>query len=37
MRYLITVLLIISAYGAGVVMGWDSGVRDAQNLMVTTP
>lgn len=27
-------LLIVLAFGVGVVMGWDSGVRDAQHLEV---
>lgn len=31
-------LLIVMAFGVGVVMGWDSGVRDARNLVtVQTP
>lgn len=29
------VLLITGAFGIGVLVGWDSGVRDAQNLITS--
>lgn len=38
MRYLIVLTMIVVSFSAGVIMGWDSGVRDAQHLeIVTTP
>lgn len=38
LKVLIILLMIVSAYGVGVFMGWDAGVRDARNLeTVQTP
>jgi hypothetical protein len=38
LKVLIILLMITSAYGAGVLMGWDAGVRDERNLeTVQTP
>lgn len=32
MRYLVMLFLVVAAFSAGALMGWDSGVRDAKNL-----
>lgn len=38
MKYLVIMGLVIISFSAGVIMGWDSGVRDAKNLeTVQTP
>jgi len=41
MKFILTfsvALLVVIAYSAGVIMGWDAGVRDGQNLVtVQTP
>lgn len=36
MKYLVVLALITIAFGAGVFLGWDSGVRDAHNLEVSS-
>ena len=37
-KILSVLLLIVTAFGVGVFMGWDTGVRDARNLdTVQTP
>lgn len=38
MKYLLVLTMIVVSFSAGVIMGWDSGVRDARNLdTVQTP
>lgn len=36
-KILSIMLIVVCAYGTGVWMGWNTGVHDGQNLMVTTP
>lgn len=37
MKYLVVLTMIVVSFSAGVIMGWDSGVRDAHSLYSQTP
>lgn len=37
MKYLLVMTMIVISFGMGVIMGWDSGVRDARSLYSQTP
>jgi hypothetical protein len=36
MKYLLVIFLMVITYSAGVIMGWDAGVRDGKALVTQT-